>query len=123
MSSNFIVLLNRTHHVHVSFTVNLFTCESTIYSMIFQVVVPKTYHKYTSRKVLTTQWIDGEKLSQSTEDDVGSLVSVGVICYLKQVSLSISFCTSYSYYSQVGLTIKLFARVTFHVILLLFSVA
>ncbi|KAG8060737.1 hypothetical protein GUJ93_ZPchr0002g24254 [Zizania palustris] len=50
-----------------------------------QVVVPKTYNKYTSRKVLTTQWIDGEKLSQSTEDDVGSLVSVGVICYLKQL--------------------------------------
>ncbi|GJM87346.1 hypothetical protein PR202_ga03290 [Eleusine coracana subsp. coracana] len=50
-----------------------------------QVVVPKTYHKYTSRKVLTTQWIEGEKLSQSTEDDVGSLVSVGVICYLKQL--------------------------------------
>lgn len=53
--------------------------------LMFQVVVPKTYHKYTSRKVLTTQWIDGEKLSQSTESDVGELVSVGVICYLKQV--------------------------------------
>ncbi|EPS72803.1 hypothetical protein M569_01954, partial [Genlisea aurea] len=50
-----------------------------------QVVVPKTYHKYTARKVLTTQWIDGEKLSQSTESDVGELVNVGVICYLKQV--------------------------------------
>nr|CAD1820939.1 unnamed protein product [Ananas comosus var. bracteatus] len=50
-----------------------------------QVVVPKTYQKYTSRKVLTTQWIDGEKLSQSTESDVGELVSVGVICYLKQL--------------------------------------
>ncbi|KAM0920451.1 hypothetical protein ACQ4PT_007507 [Festuca glaucescens] len=50
-----------------------------------QVVVPKTYPKYTSRKVLTTGWIDGEKLSQSTEDDVGSLVNVGVICYLKQL--------------------------------------
>lgn len=48
-------------------------------------VVPKTYSKYTSRKVLTTQWIDGEKLSQSTESDVGELVNVGVICYLKQV--------------------------------------
>lgn len=56
-----------------------------IYSKTLQVVVPKTYNKYTSRKVLTTQWIEGEKLSQSTEDDVGSLVSVGVICYLKQV--------------------------------------
>lgn len=50
-----------------------------------QVVVPKTYNKYTSRKVLTTQWIDGEKLSQSTENDVGELVNVGVICYLKQL--------------------------------------
>ncbi|KAF5464954.1 hypothetical protein F2P56_014991 [Juglans regia] len=50
-----------------------------------QVVVPKTYDKYTSRKVLTTAWIDGEKLSQSTESDVGELVNVGVICYLKQL--------------------------------------
>ncbi|XP_057959157.1 uncharacterized protein LOC131151772 [Malania oleifera] len=50
-----------------------------------QVVVPKTYHKYTSRKVLTTGWIEGEKLSQSTESDVGELVNVGVICYLKQL--------------------------------------
>ncbi|GFZ10683.1 protein kinase superfamily protein [Actinidia rufa] len=49
------------------------------------VVVPKTYTKYTSRKVLTTQWIDGEKLSQSTASDVGDLVNVGVICYLKQL--------------------------------------
>eukprot|EP00262_Sarcandra_glabra_P007689 TRINITY_DN205_c0_g1_i1.p1 TRINITY_DN205_c0_g1~~TRINITY_DN205_c0_g1_i1.p1 ORF type:complete len:443 (+),score=76.16 TRINITY_DN205_c0_g1_i1:76-1329(+) len=51
-----------------------------------QVVVPKTYHKYTSRKVLTTGWVEGEKLSQSTESDVGELVNVGVICYLKQVA-------------------------------------
>ncbi|CAH2052855.1 unnamed protein product, partial [Thlaspi arvense] len=49
------------------------------------VVVPKTYQKYTSRKVLTTSWIDGEKLSQSIESDVGELVNVGVICYLKQL--------------------------------------
>ncbi|XP_050217578.1 uncharacterized protein LOC126668416 [Mercurialis annua] len=50
-----------------------------------QVVVPKTYEKHTTRKVLTTGWIDGEKLSQSTESDVGDLVNVGVICYLKQL--------------------------------------
>lgn len=50
-----------------------------------QVVVPNTYEKYTSRKVLTTEWIEGEKLSQSTESDVGELVNVGVICYLKQL--------------------------------------
>ncbi|XP_026400957.1 uncharacterized protein LOC113296820 [Papaver somniferum] len=50
-----------------------------------QVVVPKTYTKYTTRKVLTTGWVEGEKLSQSTESDVGELVNVGVICYLKQL--------------------------------------
>ena len=36
-----------------------------------QVVVPKTYSEYTSRRVLTTSWLDGEKLSQSQADDVG----------------------------------------------------
>lgn len=39
--------------------------------------MPNTYEKYTSRKVLTTEWIEGEKLSQSTESDVGSLVNGG----------------------------------------------
>lgn len=50
-----------------------------------KVVVPRTYSAYTSRRVLTSQWLDGEKLSQSTADDVGSLVNVGVILYLKQL--------------------------------------
>jgi aarF domain-containing kinase len=50
-----------------------------------QVVVPETFEKFTSRRVLTTQWLDGEKLSQSDADDVGRLVNVGVICYLKQL--------------------------------------
>ena len=50
-----------------------------------QVVVPATYAAFTSRRVLTSQWIDGEKLSQSIESDVGDLVGVGVICYLKQL--------------------------------------
>lgn len=41
-----------------------------------QVVVPRTYAEYTSRRVLTTQWLEGEKLSQSQADDVGRLVNV-----------------------------------------------
>lgn len=48
-------------------------------------VVPTTYPEYTSRKVLVTSWLEGEKLSQSTADDVGDLVNIGVICYLKQL--------------------------------------
>ena len=50
-----------------------------------QVVVPATFHEFTSRRVLTSEWLDGEKLSQSEADDVGKLVNVGVICYLKQL--------------------------------------
>jgi hypothetical protein len=50
-----------------------------------QVVVPSTYSELTSRRVLTVSWLDGEKLSQSKADDVGDLVNIGVICYLKQL--------------------------------------
>ncbi|KAL0029176.1 hypothetical protein WJX79_000719 [Trebouxia sp. C0005] len=50
-----------------------------------QVVVPTTFTEYTSRRVLTTSWLEGEKLSGSTASDVGELVNLGVICYLKQL--------------------------------------
>eukprot|EP00877_Chromochloris_zofingiensis_P007733 jgi/Chrzof1/3212/Cz12g16050.t1_COQ8 len=50
-----------------------------------QVVVPQTYTELTSRRVLTSAWLEGEKLSQSQATDVGTLVNVGVICYLKQL--------------------------------------
>jgi aarF domain-containing kinase len=50
-----------------------------------QIVVAKTYTKFTARRVLTVEWLEGEKLSQSKADDVGKLVNLGVICYLKQL--------------------------------------
>lgn len=50
-----------------------------------QVVVPATYYELTSRRVLTSEWMDGEKLSQSKSGDVSTLVNVGVICFLKQL--------------------------------------
>jgi len=50
-----------------------------------QVVVPGTYMEYTSRRVLTSTWIDGEKLSQSKADNVAELVNVGVVAYLHQL--------------------------------------
>jgi aarF domain-containing kinase len=49
------------------------------------VVIPKNYPAYTSRRVHVAEWIEGEKLSQSTADDVGALVNLGVICYLTQL--------------------------------------
>lgn len=50
-----------------------------------QVVIPKNYPDYTARRVHVAEWIDGEKLSQSTADDVGALVNLGVITYLTQL--------------------------------------
>ena len=45
----------------------------------------KNYPEFTSRRVHTAEWVDGEKLSQSTADDVGELVNLGVITYLTQL--------------------------------------
>lgn len=47
--------------------------------------MPRTYAEFTTRRVLTSEWIEGEKLSQSRAGDVASLVNVGLICYLKQL--------------------------------------
>jgi aarF domain-containing kinase len=49
------------------------------------VVIPRNYPEYTSRRVHVAEWIEGEKLSQSTADDVGALVNLGVITYLTQL--------------------------------------
>lgn len=49
------------------------------------VVIPKNYPDFTSRRVHTAQWVDGEKLSQSTAGDVSALVNLGVITYLTQL--------------------------------------
>lgn len=54
-------------------------------SVLPMVVIPDNYPEYTSRRVHVAEWIEGEKLSQSTADDVGALVNLGVITYLTQL--------------------------------------
>mmetsp|Transcript_24813 Transcript_24813/g.30487 ORF Transcript_24813/g.30487 Transcript_24813/m.30487 type:complete len:824 (+) Transcript_24813:110-2581(+) len=54
-------------------------------SVLPMVCIPGNYPEYTARRVHTAEWIDGEKLSQSTADDVGALVNLGVITYLTQL--------------------------------------
>lgn len=49
------------------------------------VVIPKNYPQYTTRRVHVAEWIEGEKLSQSTADNVSSLVNLGVVVYLQQL--------------------------------------
>ena len=46
---------------------------------LLQIVIPQTYHELTTRRVLTSQWIEGEKLSQSAASDVGTLVQIGAL--------------------------------------------
>lgn len=50
-----------------------------------RVKIPFNYPHVTSRRVHTAEWVEGEKLSQSTADDVGELVNLGVITYLTQL--------------------------------------
>ncbi|CAN8076634.1 unnamed protein product [Agarophyton chilense] len=49
------------------------------------VYVPKVYDEYTSRKVLTMEWINGKKLSDCNPEQINALVSKGVECFLFQL--------------------------------------
>eukprot|EP00960_Hanusia_phi_P031992 749597-Hanusia_phi.AAC.8 len=61
---------------------------------ISQVVVPRVYPEFTSRRVHVAEWIEGIKLSQSDSDDVEELVAVGMIAYLTQVTPTLSLSPS-----------------------------
>lgn len=50
-----------------------------------EVYVPKVYDEYTSRKVLTMEWINGVKLGDCPPDQIKALVSKGVECFLFQL--------------------------------------
>lgn len=56
--------------------------------IIPQVLIPRNYPEFTTRKVHTAQWMEGEKLSQSKADNVRDLVNLGkskfvlLSCYL-----------------------------------------
>jgi aarF domain-containing kinase len=49
------------------------------------IIIPRNYPELTTRRVFVTEWIDGEKLSQSTAGDVQKLVNLGVVAYLTQL--------------------------------------
>ena len=61
-----------------------------LYGHIQDVYVPKIYREYTNRRVLTMEWINGLKLTQTEEiRDLGInaryLIEVGVQCSLRQL--------------------------------------
>lgn len=49
------------------------------------VYVPAVYDDFTSRKVLTMEWINGVKLADCRPDQINALVSKGVECFLFQL--------------------------------------
>lgn len=61
-----------------------------LYGHIQDVYVPKIYWEYTNRRVLTMEWINGTKLTQTAEInaqgiDARYLIQVGVQCSLRQL--------------------------------------
>ncbi|WP_414543155.1 ABC1 kinase family protein [Nostoc sp. CCY0012] len=61
-----------------------------LYGHIKDIYVPKIYWEYTNRRVLTMEWINGTKLTQTVEInaqgiDARYLIEVGVQCSLRQL--------------------------------------
>mmetsp|Transcript_11342 Transcript_11342/g.32209 ORF Transcript_11342/g.32209 Transcript_11342/m.32209 type:complete len:322 (+) Transcript_11342:1-966(+) len=50
-----------------------------------KVRIPGVFHHLSSRKVLTTEWVRGEKLDSSPPDVIRRLIPVGVDCFLRQL--------------------------------------
>jgi len=61
-----------------------------LYGHIAEIYIPKIYWKYTGRRVLTMEWVEGTKLTnikeiQAQGIDATHLVNVGVQCSLRQL--------------------------------------
>ena len=55
-----------------------------------RVVVPAVVRELTSRRVLTTEWVEGEQLAKSPASTINRLIPIGVECFLVQL-LEIGF--------------------------------
>eukprot|EP00240_Pyramimonas_obovata_P003426 CAMPEP_0118949866 /NCGR_PEP_ID=MMETSP1169-20130426/50374_1 /TAXON_ID=36882 /ORGANISM="Pyramimonas obovata, Strain CCMP722" /LENGTH=850 /DNA_ID=CAMNT_0006896579 /DNA_START=76 /DNA_END=2624 /DNA_ORIENTATION=+ len=49
------------------------------------VYVPEVMHHLCTRRLLVTEWIDGVKLSECGEDEIGELTALGQECFLVQL--------------------------------------
>lgn len=50
-----------------------------------RVYIPKVYRDCSTRKVLVTEWIEGEKLASSPKEVINRLTPVGIECFLCQL--------------------------------------
>ena len=53
--------------------------------MCGRVYVPEVYSEWTRRRVLVTEWIEGQKLATSPKEVINELTPVGVECFLVQL--------------------------------------
>lgn len=67
---------------------------SLVQARLPDVYVPRVFDQYTSRKVLTMEWIDGVKLADCESEQINALVNKGVECFLFQL-LSGKFARSF----------------------------
>lgn len=58
---------------------------SLVQARLPDVYVPAVYDEFTSRKVLTMEWINGVKLADCPSEQINALVSKGVECFLFQL--------------------------------------
>merc|ERR1719261_384620 len=52
---------------------------------VTDVLVPKVYDDYTTRKLLVSEWIDGVKLSHCDPAEIKDLIAIGQECFLVQL--------------------------------------
>ena len=50
-----------------------------------EITAPKPIFEFSSRKVLTMQWIDGKRLIDAEPSEINRLVNIGITCYLMQL--------------------------------------
>ena len=49
------------------------------------VVIPDVYEDFTTEKIITSQWIDGVKLADSSKERIRELIPIGVELFLTQL--------------------------------------
>ena len=50
-----------------------------------KIYIPEVHHELTTRKVIVTEWIEGEKLANSSPKVIERLTKVGIECFLNQL--------------------------------------
>ena len=50
-----------------------------------QIYIPEVYHEFTTRKVIVSEWVEGNKLASSSPDVIERLTKVGLECFLNQL--------------------------------------